>query len=534
MYVGSYALMANQAKISPGMAIFEFGNIDQGDIERTIQLKNTGDLPLIIEKIKTENEFFKVEWPKEPIKPGAMFNLTIKLNARKTYGTKRYPISVYSNATNSPNTFVIRCNGLPTPILEQNNKLLSEIEFPGFESARVGNRIILEQKGKAGELYFTRIPLKYIGEDSISYRYKLKDTKKTEGNSYGNYRYHVSQRRNIAGFCKKGETRLLEISGRRPVNCIGVHTEVIDLYIGRTGSGPEVSMELYLEIHWNIEKTEFSKLKSSSGLPYLYFPYQTFDFGNIDQGDRARHDFKFTNIGSYPLILSNVMSSCGCVSTSWPRQPILPGETGEITVIFNTSGKAGRQNKTVTIVSNNPNGNQRVNIMANVIVPNKLDEDNAPRRGIKHDGHPVYRKVKVDTAKLKRKITDSTGYIQWEVRQLGVDLGQDKWEYSFLLNYRNTGRTTLEIGNKFLKQLTYSNTGYASDVKFSSFSTNVLKPREEGSVKVSFSIKRGIHIGQYYVKPEVNIGSLSLPCLNCNELGNKVEIYGKLPLYEVK
>ena len=84
------------------------------------------------------------------------------------------------------------------------------------------------------------------------------------------------------------------------------------------------------------------------------------DFGNIVQGDKVEHTFSFTNTGNEPLIITNVQVSCGCTTPKgWPRDPIPPGASGEITVSFNSAGKMGIQNKPVTLVTNavNPEGN---------------------------------------------------------------------------------------------------------------------------------------------------------------------------------
>lgn len=106
--------------------------------------------------------------------------------------------------------------------------------------------------------------------------------------------------------------------------------------------------------------------------PTITFEEPSYDFGDISQGDKVNHTFKFSNTGTEPLILSNVLTTCGCTATSWPREPIAPKKTGEITVSFNSSGKMGKQNKIVTIVSNATNSQERVKILANVL-PKKND-----------------------------------------------------------------------------------------------------------------------------------------------------------------
>ena len=98
----------------------------------------------------------------------------------------------------------------------------------------------------------------------------------------------------------------------------------------------------------------------------LVFEETTHDFGNITQGDKVAYTFKFKNTGTEPLILSNVLTTCGCTATNWPRNPIAPGGSNEIAATFNSAGKNGKQNKVITVISNASNGNQRVSIISNV------------------------------------------------------------------------------------------------------------------------------------------------------------------------
>ncbi|MCE2997760.1 MAG: DUF1573 domain-containing protein [Cyclobacteriaceae bacterium] len=94
----------------------------------------------------------------------------------------------------------------------------------------------------------------------------------------------------------------------------------------------------------------------------------SFEFGDIYKGDKVQHTFKFTNTGSSPLIITNVEVTCGCtIPKGWPRDPIMPGSRGELQVQFDSSGKFGRQNKVVTVVSNSRYGNSQITFSANVL-----------------------------------------------------------------------------------------------------------------------------------------------------------------------
>ncbi|HAA17908.1 MAG TPA: DUF1573 domain-containing protein, partial [Cytophagales bacterium] len=73
--------------------------------------------------------------------------------------------------------------------------------------------------------------------------------------------------------------------------------------------------------------------------------------------------------GNAPLILSNVLVTCGCTATDWPKEAIPPGKDGEIKVTFNSTGKMGMQSKPVTVLSNSSQGQVQVKLMGNVLPP---------------------------------------------------------------------------------------------------------------------------------------------------------------------
>jgi hypothetical protein len=88
--------------------------------------------------------------------------------------------------------------------------------------------------------------------------------------------------------------------------------------------------------------------------PEITFKNTTHEYGELYQGGDGSYNFSFTNTGNEPLILSKPRSSCGCTVPAWPKEPILPGETSDIKVTYNTN-KVGSFNKTVTVYSNAKN-----------------------------------------------------------------------------------------------------------------------------------------------------------------------------------
>lgn len=84
----------------------------------------------------------------------------------------------------------------------------------------------------------------------------------------------------------------------------------------------------------------------------ITFVELTHAFGKVVEGEIARYEFKFTNDGDKPLKLISVNPSCGCTSPKWPREEIAPGQSGVITVEYNSQGRPGAFTKYITVNSN--------------------------------------------------------------------------------------------------------------------------------------------------------------------------------------
>jgi hypothetical protein len=108
--------------------------------------------------------------------------------------------------------------------------------------------------------------------------------------------------------------------------------------------------------------------KQKADLPDIKFGEEVFDFGRITQGEKVSHAFTFTNTGKGNLIISGASGSCGCTVPAWPGEPILPGKSGEINVVFNSEGKRGTQEKTVTVLTNCEPATRVIRIKAEIVV----------------------------------------------------------------------------------------------------------------------------------------------------------------------
>ncbi|GAB3528115.1 hypothetical protein GCM10027443_05600 [Pontibacter brevis] len=83
----------------------------------------------------------------------------------------------------------------------------------------------------------------------------------------------------------------------------------------------------------------------------LSFEKETHDFGTIAEGTQATYEFRVKNVGDQPVIISNVQPACGCTTPTWTKEPLLPGKTGVITAVYNSTGRPGPFHKSITVTS---------------------------------------------------------------------------------------------------------------------------------------------------------------------------------------
>jgi hypothetical protein len=104
---------------------------------------------------------------------------------------------------------------------------------------------------------------------------------------------------------------------------------------------------------------------ASTSLADIKMEKMEHDYGNIKQGGNGECEFKFTNTGKEPLVITNCQGSCGCTVPQCPKEPVLPGKTGVIKVKYDTNRPGGIY-KTVTVNSNAKSGNVVLTIKGNV------------------------------------------------------------------------------------------------------------------------------------------------------------------------
>lgn len=97
----------------------------------------------------------------------------------------------------------------------------------------------------------------------------------------------------------------------------------------------------------------FSAVAGDSGA-VITFDNTKHDFGNIKaSAGKVTATYRFTNTGTKPLVIISVTNGgCGCTTPSYPKEPIAPGKSGEITIKFDPSGRRGEFNREVKVKTN--------------------------------------------------------------------------------------------------------------------------------------------------------------------------------------
>ena len=117
-------------------------------------------------------------------------------------------------------------------------------------------------------------------------------------------------------------------------------------------------------VFFNATTAEIHTLKGKVAV--LEFETETLDYGTITQNSDGLRTFNFINTGNAALVISKVKTSCGCTVPSYSKEPILPGESGEILIKYNTK-KLGVFTKTITVMSNAEGGNKILKIKGEVV-----------------------------------------------------------------------------------------------------------------------------------------------------------------------
>lgn len=107
--------------------------------------------------------------------------------------------------------------------------------------------------------------------------------------------------------------------------------------------------------------------ETETGEAVIEFSEPEHDFGIVTEGEKVGWYFKYKNVGDSDLLISNVITTCGCTAPHYSKKPLPAGEEEVLQIIFDSNGKSGKEIKNVKIESNAKNGMVTLKLIFEVI-----------------------------------------------------------------------------------------------------------------------------------------------------------------------
>jgi len=316
----------------------DFGKINEqaGPVTYQFKFSNTGSQPLIIQNVKASCGCTSPEWSRQPILPGESGFVAATYNPANRPGPFQKTIEVTANTAEPKIILVISGDVTPTP------RSIAD-EYP-FE---IGSLRLKQNHIAFPKIFNTETQTQTIDIVNTS---QLPLTLSFEG-----VPEHI-QVKAIPETLDAQQTGIIQIEyNAKKTNAWDYKIDNFKLKINN-----EVPVNPRISVSATIVE-DFSQLtdKDLERAPVASFAETTFNFGNIQQGEKVSYDFVLTNNGQTDLEIRTVRASCGCTAIAPEQTTIHPGESTKIAVTFNSEGKKGTQNKTITVITNDPN-NYRV------------------------------------------------------------------------------------------------------------------------------------------------------------------------------
>lgn len=161
--------------------------------------------------------------------------------------------------------------------------------------------------------------------------------------------------------------------------------------------------------------------------PEIKFTKDGHDFGEVVEGKLASYEFEFTNTGTAPLIIANVQASCGCTSPFWTKEAIPPGKSGKIKASYNSQGRPGPFNKTLTVTSNATSASKMLSIKGVVVskeskVYTDAEKAASPLASVEKDSYPV-GKLEVNQSGKAKVLIKNSGKSPLEISDVQSSCG---------------------------------------------------------------------------------------------------------------
>jgi hypothetical protein len=327
------------AAISWDKTVHDFGSFKEeaGPQAATFTFTNTGNMPLYLTDVKASCGCTATDYTKEPVQPGGKGYVKATYNPANRPNKFSKSITVMSNTENPATILRIEGNVIPrekTVVdlyprefgnlrLKSTHIALSNV----YNTKEVSDSIEIMNMGtEPMEITFENVPA-HIKVTAVPSRLEGIKNEQTGQKGYIKVTYDGKKK-----------------------NDWGQSNDRVNVIInGEKKSQYRLSISATL-----IEDFSHLSKEELTNAPKMEFKELEYDFGTIKQGEKASHNYVFTNTGKSDLIIRKIKATCGCTATNPEKMVIKPGESSHITVTFNSAGKKGSQHKTITVISNAP------------------------------------------------------------------------------------------------------------------------------------------------------------------------------------
>jgi len=337
--ITGFSTMAQSGNISFEKTTHDFGTIKEeiGNAVAKFVFTNTGKSDLKILKVKTSCGCTASDYTKTVIKPGDKGFVSAIYHTAHRPGAFRKTITVTVNNPDKPNT-VLFIKGKVSP-----RQKSPADRFP----TSMGNLKLM-----SNHLAFNDVKLTDIRTDSMkvynnwSHQMDFK---------FPNLPAHITVKMLPSNTLQPKTSGYIVVTyDANKKNDFGL---VYDRIAIQTNDAQQAMKTLTVSA---ILSQDFSSLsdKQLKKAPKIVMDKTTYDFGKVKAGTIIKFNYVVTNQGKHELIIHKVKASCGCTATKPAATHIKKNKSTEIAVEFNTSGRRGRQHKTITVITNDPTNPQ--------------------------------------------------------------------------------------------------------------------------------------------------------------------------------
>lgn len=331
------------AAISFSKTEFNFGTVkeENGNVEIKFEFSNIGAENLIINNVKGDVAISITDWTKTEIAPGAKGLIIASFNPQRNTGRISKSITVFSNS--NPSVIVLKVTGtvIPKPltIADQYPRAIGSLGLRAKNNYFTFGAITNKQtKTDTLKLVNTGTEKLKISFNNVPAYLTLKADKEVlKANEKCNVLITYFPQKNVT-------TEGKQIWGDQNMRFnLVINDDLVD--------ANRNSITIRATINEDFENLSEEELAKA---PKIVFENEDFDFGSVKQGEVVTHDFVFKNNGDNDLEIRHVKGSWGCTAVSKTDGAIKKGESGIISASFNSAGKSNKQQKTITVNTNDP------------------------------------------------------------------------------------------------------------------------------------------------------------------------------------